>query len=296
MRTLALAALTMVTAFGASGADAQRLGQGGSNPGAPYPVPPYQGQGAPLPPQQLPPPAPQPGQPYPGQAYPGQAYPAQSYQGPSYQGRPPQPNGQRRWGGNGGRWSGGTNAPGGWNGYRRPHRGFALPSYWISSNFYLGDYADYGLAPPPPGYSWHRYYDDAVLVDGRGRVWDSVNGLDWDGVGYGGYGYGAGYGQPYPQPYVSLPPIVQNGTVTTYSTGGYAQGGYVSSGYAYAGPTMVVTIQTAPIVTTTTTTTEYFEEAVARKRYVARRVYHAPKRRYRRPACGCVVEKPVQGS
>lgn len=287
MRTLALAALTMVTAFSAGGAEAQRIGHGGGTVGAPYPVPSYPGQSMPAPPPQMPPVA------YPGQAVPPQPYPAQSYPG-----RPPQPTPQSRWGGNnGGRWSGGSNAPGGWNAYRRPHRGYTLPHYWFSPSFYLGDYGSYGLTPPPPGYSWHRYYDDAVLVDERGRVWDSVNGLDWDGAGYAGGGYG-GYAGGYGQPYISLPPVVQNGTVTTYSTGGYVQGGYAAGGY-YAGPTTTVVIQGPPIVTTTTTTTtEYVEES--RTRYVtARRVYRAPKRHYRparRPTCGCRVEKPVQGS
>jgi Ni/Co efflux regulator RcnB len=303
MRTLALAALTMVTAFGAGGAEAQRIGQNGGTVGAPYPVPSYSAPSMPAPPQPMPPVA------YPGQVAPPQPYPAQSYPGQSYPGRPPQQTTQRRWGGyNGGRWSGGSNAPGGWKAYRRPHRGYALPQYWFSPSFYIADFGSYGLAPPPAGYSWHRYYDDAVLVDGRGRVWDSVNGLDWDGAGYGqgGYdGYASGYSQSYgqsygSQPYISLPPVVQNGTVTTYSTGGYVQGGYAASGYAYAGPTTTVVIQGPPIVTTTTTTTEYVEES--RTRYVAaRRVYRAaPKRHYRpvrRPSCGCRrVEQPVQGS
>ncbi len=108
-----------------------------------------------------------------------------------------QRSGQQRWGGTvNGRWYGGTRAPGGWNAYRRPVRGFALPHYWIAPSFYINDFASYGLAPPPYGYSWNRYYDDAVLVDTRGQVWDSVSGLDWDGYGYaqgGAGGAGGGY-------------------------------------------------------------------------------------------------------
>ncbi len=37
-----------------------------------------------------------------------------------------------RWGGKiGGRWNGGVKAPGGYKAYRRPNRGFRLPSYWM---------------------------------------------------------------------------------------------------------------------------------------------------------------------
>lgn len=112
-----------------------------------------------------------------------------------------------RWGNKiGGHWYAGHNAPGGWNGYHRPTRGWTLPSYWIAPSFYISDFSSYGLSSPPYGYNWTRYYDDAVLMDQRGQVWDSVSGLDWDrydGNGYddsypdGGYyddgGQGGGY-------------------------------------------------------------------------------------------------------
>jgi hypothetical protein len=306
MRTLALAAITMVTAFGASSADAQRIGD---YPGASYPVPSAQ---VPAYPNQGYPNQGYPNQGYPNQGYPNQGYPNQVNPGPRpQQGRPM----QQRWvRDGGGRWYGGSNAPGGWNAYRQPKRGYRLPRYWIDQAFYLDDFASYGLAPPPPGYGWRRYYDDAVLTDQRGRVYDWAR-VDWDG-GYGGaggyaqsgYGYAqggaGGYAQSYQQP-------VQQGGVTTYSTGGgYVQGGaYATGGYQVAPGTGVVTVQGAPTVTTTTTT-EYVEEE--RTRYVApRRYYHAPVRHYYRPAptCGCrvahrvwhrparvVVEQPIQGS
>ena len=345
MRTLALAALTMVTVTGASAADAQRIG---GHPGAQYPMPGYPGggmqgggmPGRPIanPPIVLPPP-PVIGGPtspvhgYPGQSYPGQSYPRQPASGPYRSG------GGARWGGNvGGRWSGGNSAPGGWNAYRRPSRGYTLPGYWFSSNFYIGDYAGYGLSAPPQGYRWQRYYDDAVLIDGRGRVQDYVGGLNWDAGGYGGaggyassdYGYaqggaggaGGGYvqqqdgpqyqyqGQYEPQyqaQYQSLPPVSQNGAVTTYSTSsGYgAQGGYTAGGYYYPGATTtVVTIQGAPSVTTTTT--EYIEETTRTRSYVAPRRVYRPKVHYRpvRRSCGCQrkivrrapAEEVIQGS
>ena len=294
MRPLILATLTLVTAFGAGQADAQRV-RGGAVPGAPYPVP----NGA------MPaPPAPIQMQPQPQQQM---QRPPMNAPHPSYNGaRPVNRPDRHRWGGGtGGHWQGGTNAPGGWNAYRQPSRGYRLPRYWSSPNFFIGDFAGYGLSAPPAGYGWYRYYDDAVLLDQRGRVYDSVNGLDWDGgyddggYGAGGYDQAGGYGRSYPpQRYPApLPPIVQNGNVTTYSTSSGYGGGYATSyggGYAYPGATTtVVTIQSAPIVTTTTT--EYVE--TVRERHVYRA---APRKRYyrpvrRKPVCR-PVEQPVLGS
>ena len=93
-----------------------------------------------------------------------------------------------RWGSKiGGRWWAGANAPGGWAGYRRPHRGWAVPAYWNAPRFYVGDWSNYGLAQPPQGYNWTRYYDDAVLIDARGSVYDTTSDIDWDRAGGGGY-------------------------------------------------------------------------------------------------------------
>lgn len=282
MRPLILATLTLVTAFGAGQADAQRYRGGGSGPGASYPVP---GNTMPAPPPR--PSAPQMQMQRPPMNGPGRPYP-----GP----RPVNQPDRHRWGGSvGGHWQGGVNAPGGWNAYHRPSRGYRMPGYWYSPNFYIGDYAGYGLSAPPAGYGWYRYYDDAVLLDSRGQVYDSVDGLDWDG-GYDDRGYGydqaGGYGRPYPpQPYPApLPQVVQNGNVTTYSTTSGYGGGY---GYAYPGATTtVVTIQSAPVVTTTTT--EYVETVRERQ------VYHAARKRYyrpirRKPVCR-PVEQPILGS
>jgi Ni/Co efflux regulator RcnB len=101
--------------------------------------------------------------------------------GPATPGMAPRTGFTGRWGSKvGGHWWGGVNAPGGWGAYRRPARGWTLPSYWYAPRFYVSDWSTYGLAQPPQGYTWVRYYDDAVLVDGRGAVYDSVGGLDWD--------------------------------------------------------------------------------------------------------------------
>jgi Ni/Co efflux regulator RcnB len=160
---------------------------------------------------------------------------------------------QHRWGGSvGGQWYGGVNAPGGWNAYRRPTRGWTLPRYWIAPTFFISDYASYGLSQPPYGYNWTRYYDEAILMDQRGRVRDLVSEVDWDG-----------------------------------NEGGYAQGGFAKAGYWYPPATITtVTVQSAPVISTTTT--EYVDTVTT---YTpARRVYHAPKRKWRPPVrrqCSC---------
>ena len=121
---------------------------------------------------------------------------------------------QPRWGGRvGGRWYAGVYAPGGWTAYRRPVRGWVLPRYWFAPTFFINDYGAYGLGAPPQGYNWTRYYDDAVLVDGSGHVYDSVTGVNWDGrddgpdVAYDDHGPdgpppppGANYAPPAPPP------------------------------------------------------------------------------------------------
>jgi Nickel/cobalt transporter regulator/Glycine zipper 2TM domain len=97
----------------------------------------------------------------------------------------------------GGHWGGGMRAPGGWSAYRPAVRGFMLPSYWISPSFYIGNYSRYGFSAPQSGYGWSRYYDDAVLTDGDGRVYDSVRGVDWDRYGYEDGGYNEDYSDSY---------------------------------------------------------------------------------------------------
>ncbi len=112
-------------------------------------------------------------------------------------GRPHGGGGHVRWGGrHQGRWVGGWQAPGGWNGYRRPHRGYTLPSYWISPSFYIPNWSFYGFAQPQTGYGWSRYYDDAVLTDRYGRVYDYRENYDWDRYesGYSGDDYSDSYG------------------------------------------------------------------------------------------------------
>lgn len=57
--------------------------------------------------------------------------------------------------------------------YRRPsgwyaHRwtfGEILPSLFWAPDYWLSDYNDFGLMPPPPGTVWVRDGDDALLID-----------------------------------------------------------------------------------------------------------------------------------
>lgn len=72
--------------------------------------------------------------------------------------------------------------PGWWGGsYQPPMRGYILPSYWLSPAYVVPDWDGYGFAEPGHGRRWVRYYDDAVLVDGRGMIYDTVNDVPWGG-------------------------------------------------------------------------------------------------------------------
>lgn len=219
------------------------------------------------------------------------------------------PQNAGRWGGTvGGRWYGGSQAPGGWGGYRRPSRGWQLPGYWMGSGFRIPDYRSYGLSAPGAGLFWVRYYDDAVLVDGRGRVHDWNDGIAWgDGGGaYAGAGAwsnsqsysnvtigGRGVQAVDPDRYYAPPPPQVQGYPTCANacpgygyqggSGYYGAGGYYGGGYYYPAPTVTtVVIQSAPVVTTTTTVIEEevwsSEEVVTSTSYVSA----SPKRKYRK--------------
>jgi Ni/Co efflux regulator RcnB len=101
------------------------------------------------------------------------------------------------------RWIGGHRAPGGWGGYRRPAYGYVLPRYWVQPSFFIANYGSYGLPRPVYGYGWSRYYNDAVLTDRYGRVYDSRSNIEWDR-------YDSGYDASY----------------DGYADAGYADGGY----------------------------------------------------------------------
>lgn len=70
--------------------------------------------------------------------------------------------------------------PGWWGGsYQPPLQGYILPSFWLSPAYGVSDWSGYGFARPGLDQRWVRYYDDAVLVDGRGMIHDSVHDVPW---------------------------------------------------------------------------------------------------------------------
>ena len=62
--------------------------------------------------------------------------------------------------------------------YRRWSFGEILPYIFFSRDYWLNDFNDYDLSPPPPGCEWVRYGDDALLVDIRsGEILETVYGV-----------------------------------------------------------------------------------------------------------------------
>jgi Ni/Co efflux regulator RcnB len=62
--------------------------------------------------------------------------------------------------------------------YQRPGYGFQLPKAWMSPTYFISDYRAFGLDRPAPGFGWSRYYDDMVLTDQWGRVYDTRGNYD----------------------------------------------------------------------------------------------------------------------
>ncbi|UVO54847.1 RcnB family protein [Sphingomonas sp. SUN039] len=77
--------------------------------------------------------------------------------------------------------------PGGWGAYRAPAYGYTLPPYWTAPTYYISDYGAFGLPAPAWGFGWSRYYDDMVLTDRWGRVYDWRDGRDMRGDDRGDY-------------------------------------------------------------------------------------------------------------
>jgi Ni/Co efflux regulator RcnB len=128
--------------------------------------------------------------------------------------------GNHRWGHRiGGRWFAGFQAPGGWNGYRAPFRGFTLPTYWVQPSYRIVNFPTYGLYAPQTGYGWSRYYDDAVLTDSRGYVQDHRSNIPWDRY-EGGYAPGE-YSEADYGPAMGADRGVYSGDDRVYSGSGY---------------------------------------------------------------------------
>lgn len=101
----------------------------------------------------------------------------------------PRPGGGHGGGWNGGGWNGGGWNGGGWNGggWNRGgwsngsvFGGFAFGGYWQQPQYHVQNWQLYGFIQPQAQQRWVRYYDDAYLVDGGGRVFDSRRGVAWD--------------------------------------------------------------------------------------------------------------------
>ena len=122
-------------------------------------------------------------------------------------------------------------------------RGGRLPAIFVSPRYAVPDWEGYRLAPPGPGRRWVRYYDDAVLIDGRGRVVDAVPAVGWDDD-YRGRPWRDGPWRD--RPWRGGGPIVEH----------HGPGPAPEIHYGPGGATTII-IRTAPSVTTTTTTETY---------------------------------------
>ncbi|SFS02453.1 RcnB family protein [Sphingomonas jatrophae] len=212
-----------------------------------------------------------------------------------------------------GRWQGG------FAGYRRPFVGYYVPRTWIAPNYYISNWGGWGLSAPAAGYNWYRYYDDAVMVDGAGRVRDWRGGIDWDrrsttasaGAAYDdGYedGYDDGFddGVEYADDAVgyrgdwkrgkggkhdrdarAYPPVAPGGPLMPPPPmrPGYRYDSYSSAPYRYSpapGTTVVETPGGATIVTVQTApqvTTTTTTTTSYETVSAPRRVWHAPARK-----------------
>jgi Ni/Co efflux regulator RcnB len=83
------------------------------------------------------------------------------------------------------RWrhGGGFRHPGPNFRHGRMQRGFVIHPFWFGGQFQINNWQVYGFADPGPDRRWVRYYDDAYLIDGDGRVVDYRYDLDWDRYG-----------------------------------------------------------------------------------------------------------------
>lgn len=200
--------------------------------------------------------------------------------------------------------------------YRRIDRGFILPQPWWGQGYHLQNWSMYGLPQPIHGGRWVRYYDDALMIDGYGRVHDGRYGMAWDewqdqwayddrGVpvysGNGDFypgdedyawveGEGGGYADGYQQGYGHHQGYAYGGGACRqacayppdYSAYPYGYGHGWGYGYGY-GAGMVVTettVTTAPSVVTETWVEEevvYEQRARKPRKYRAKPRYHRPK-------------------
>jgi hypothetical protein len=65
-------------------------------------------------------------------------------------------------------------------GFHRFGRGHFVPPQFRGGQFIVHDWRMFGWPAPMPGGHWIRFQDDALLIDGDGRVMDGRYGWDWD--------------------------------------------------------------------------------------------------------------------
>lgn len=160
--------------------------------------------------------------------------------------------------------------PGWWGGsYQPPVRGYVLPSLWLNPHYVVSDWPGYGLAEPGWGRRWVRYYDDAVLVDGRGVIHDSVRDVPWGRYGEGPVPAYVGNVPGVAPPYGAVYDYAYDDEVTW--RGGSSRSGrqiwaWPSNARSAQGNTVIVvppgttttiTIQPQQVVTTTMAAPEY---------------------------------------
>ena len=64
--------------------------------------------------------------------------------------------------------------------HHRLRRGGSIHTFWFAPQFHIGNWQAYGFYAPAEDQRWVRYYDDAYLIDGGGRVVDERYGVNWD--------------------------------------------------------------------------------------------------------------------
>lgn len=160
-------------------------------------------------------------------------------------------------------------------GYRPPIRGFIMPSYWLSPNYVVSNWGGYGFAEPGWGRRWVRYYDDAVLVDGRGVIYDSIHDVSWDRHARGPVPEYVGDQPDEPAPHGADYDYRDFDDQVTWDGGrawtgnqiwAWPSGTTSANGSSVivvpAGSVTTIVVQSQPVVTTTTTT--YYDEAAPR--------------------------------
>jgi hypothetical protein len=178
--------------------------------------------------------------------------------------------------------------------HRRLQRGHIIPPFWFGPQFHISNWGHYGFADPGADRRWVRYYDDAYLIDRRGRVMDGRHGLDWDQYGErwevrDGIPAYHGSNEYHPGDVDYAWAREQGGWGRGPGPHGYAYGhGAPYGGYGYyAYPIIIETTVTRPVQAYTT---EIVEEVVTtrhRPRHRAARHAVPP-----RPACDCPAPRP----